>query len=160
MADSLHEWLSASEAARYLGVSRPRIHQLVKAGALDRETLAGRLLVHRGSLDVWATARGYRGQWRPRTLRELRFKRGEILSLAAAHGAANVRVFGSVARGDAGPSSDVDLIIDLEPGRNALDVSELAVDLEDSLGCPVDVLVTRESPSALLQRALAEAQPL
>jgi excisionase family DNA binding protein len=83
MAESLHEWLSASEAARYLGVSRPRIHQLVKAGALDRETLAGRLLVHRGSLDVWARARGYRAQWRPRSLRELRFKRGEILSLAA-----------------------------------------------------------------------------
>ncbi len=160
MAAALNDWLSAAEGARYLGLSRPRIHQLVKSGTLDGERIAGRLLVHRRSLDIWARGRGYRAEWRPRTLRELRFKRQEILSLAAAHGAANVRVFGSVARGDAGPASDVDLIIDLEPGRDALDVSELALDLEDSLGCAVDVLVTRESPSPLLQHALAEARPL
>ncbi|HEX3606238.1 MAG TPA: nucleotidyltransferase domain-containing protein, partial [Candidatus Dormibacteraeota bacterium] len=116
--------------------------------------------VRRGSLDVWASGRGYRVAWRPRNLRELRFKRGDILSLAAAHGIASVRVFGSVARGDAGPSSDVDLIVDLEPGRGALDVSEFAVDLEDSLGCPVDIIVARGTPTPMLLRALDQARPL
>ncbi len=52
----------------------------------------------------------------------LNTKREEILSIAAKHGARNVRVFGSAARGDAGPDSDLDILVDMEPGRSLLDM--------------------------------------
>jgi predicted nucleotidyltransferase len=67
-------------------------------------------------------------------------KRTEILRIAAQHGAGNVRVFGSVARGEAGPAGDVDLLITLEPGRSLLDLIAIKQDLEDLLGHPVDVM--------------------
>lgn len=70
----------------------------------------------------------------------LRRYRSEILRAAAAAGARNVRVFGSVARGQADPNSDVDFLVDLEPGRSLLDVGGLQMDLERLLGRPVDVV--------------------
>lgn len=60
--------------------------------------------------------------------------------MAADHGASNVRVFGSVARGSAGPESDIDLLVDFEPGRSLVDHVGLWRDLEDLLGRPVDVV--------------------
>jgi uncharacterized protein len=70
----------------------------------------------------------------------LQEKREAILEIAARHGASNVRVFGSVARGEAGSDSDIDFLVDLEPGRSLLDHAALLVDLEDLLGCDVDVV--------------------
>jgi predicted nucleotidyltransferase len=84
-------------------------------------------------------------------------KRDAILRLAAAHGAHNVRIFGSVARGDADAESDVDVLVDLEPGRSLFDLGGLLVDLEDLLGCPVDVVSSRGLRPALRERVLAEA---
>ncbi len=90
------------------------------------------------------------------TLERLRSKRAAIQKLAAAHGARNIRVFGSVARGDAAPASDIDFLVDMEPERNALDLSELAVDLEEELGRPVDVVeIRRLSSAAVALRANA-----
>lgn len=87
-------------------------------------------------------------------------KREEILKIAALHGARNVRVFGSVARGDACASSDIDLLVDMEPGRSLLDRGELIADLRDLLGRKVDV-VTEEGVYWLLKRKiLKEARPL
>ncbi|MEW6141065.1 MAG: nucleotidyltransferase family protein [Thermodesulfobacteriota bacterium] len=87
-------------------------------------------------------------------------KREEILKIAALHGARNVRVFGSVARGDACASSDIDLLVDMEPGRSLLDRGELVADLRDLLGRKVDV-VTEEGVYWLLKRKiLKEARPL
>ncbi|HEY6379597.1 MAG TPA: helix-turn-helix domain-containing protein [Candidatus Dormibacteraeota bacterium] len=162
MAPELEGWLSAAEAARYLDVSRPRVHQLVRAGVLEGTRVGGRLLVHRTSLDLLARTRGDRSAWRPRSLRELRFKRSDILALAAEHGVRNVRVFGSVARDEGGFSSDVDLAVDLDMGRTALDVAEFAVDLEDILGCPVDVIVVSPAhgSSAATARILSDAVQL
>ena len=81
------------------------------------------------------------------TLDDLRARREEILRIAAARGAYNVRVFGSVARGEAGPESDVDFLVDLEPGHTLFDLSELILDLEEALGRKVDVLeIRRPSP--------------
>ena len=60
-------------------------------------------------------------------------KRDEILRIAARHGAYNVRVFGSVARGDAGPTSDVDLLVDVRPDHSAFFPGGLVADLEDLL---------------------------
>jgi predicted nucleotidyltransferase len=73
-------------------------------------------------------------------LQTLRARREEILSCAVEHGAGDVRVFGSVARGDAKLESDVDLLVRMEPGRSLLDLVGLWQDLEDLLGAHVDVL--------------------
>lgn len=87
-------------------------------------------------------------------------KREEILRLAAQYGAHNVRVFGSTARGDAGPDSDVDLLVDFEPGRSLLDLSALMQDLQELLGRPVDVVTERSIYWLLRRRILKEAKPL
>lgn len=65
--------------------------------------------------------------------------RGEILALATKRGAHNVRLIGSVARGDDNDQSDIDLIVSLEPGRTLLDLGGLLMDLQKLLGCKVDV---------------------
>jgi hypothetical protein len=78
------------------------------------------------------------------TLQELRVKHRElILDCAARRGAHNIRVFGSTARGESGPDSDVDLLVDFEPGRSLLDLAGLQLDLEAAPGCRVDVVSGR-----------------
>lgn len=73
------------------------------------------------------------------TLATLRRRRGAILATAAKHGAGNVRVFGSVARGDVHASSDLDLLVDLDDGRTLVDLASLREELGELLGAPVDV---------------------
>lgn len=90
----------------------------------------------------------------------LRTKREEILRIAAKHGARNVRIFGSVARGDTGPDSDVDFLIELEPGRSLLDHAALLLELERLLGCKVDVVTERGLRPRIRERVLKEAVPL
>lgn len=67
-------------------------------------------------------------------------KREEILKIAQKYGARNVRLFGSAARGRTSISSDVDLLVEMEPGRSLLDIVAIKQDLEDLLGCKVDVV--------------------
>ena len=86
--------------------------------------------------------------------------RRAILDLAVRHGARNVRVFGSMARGEAGPKSDVDLLVDIEPGRSLLDVIALEQDLEALLGRSVEVLTDGGLSPYLRQRILAAAAAL
>jgi uncharacterized protein len=83
----------------------------------------------------------------------LQDKRDEILRIAAAHGAQNVRVFGSVSRGEAGAKSDVDLLVKLEPGRSLLDLIAIKQELEDLLGREVDV-VTEDAVSAYIREQI------
>jgi predicted nucleotidyltransferase len=90
----------------------------------------------------------------------LRARRREILAYAAEHGARNVRVFGSTARGEAGASSDVDLLVEMEPGRNLLDLVGLWQDLEDLLDSHVDVLTDGGVSPYMRDRIFAEAVPL
>lgn len=71
---------------------------------------------------------------------ELRELRGEILEVCARNGASNVWVFGSVARGEQDAQSDVDLLVDLEAGRGLFDLAGVVAELEDLLGCPVNVV--------------------
>jgi len=90
----------------------------------------------------------------------LKKKREEILRIASAHGARNIRLFGSVSRGEAGPKSDVDILVKLEPGRSLLDIIAIKQDLEDLLGCEVDV-VTEEAVSPYIrEQVLKEAVSL
>lgn len=90
----------------------------------------------------------------------LKNKRDEILCLAAKHGAYNVRVFGSAARGEASDDSDLDLLVDFEPGRTLLDHSALVIDLQDMLGCKVDVITEGGLYWLLRRRILKEAREL
>jgi predicted nucleotidyltransferase len=90
----------------------------------------------------------------------LKFKRPEILRLAQAHGAHNVRIFGSVARGEARPESDVDFLVEMDSGRTLLDLIELSQDLETLLQCKVDILTDQGLSPYLEQRIHAEAVPL
>ncbi|MDE3205798.1 MAG: nucleotidyltransferase family protein [Acidobacteriota bacterium] len=70
----------------------------------------------------------------------LRARRAEVLEVCARHGASNVSVFGSVARGEQDGESDLDLVVDIEDGRSLFDLAGLIDDLEDLLGCPVNVV--------------------
>jgi predicted nucleotidyltransferase len=78
--------------------------------------------------------------------------REDVLRIAAAHGAGNVRVFGSVGRGKQGASSDLDLLVDMAEGRSLFDLIALSNDLEERLGVEVDVL-TEASLSPYIRRA-------
>lgn len=92
--------------------------------------------------------------------KSLRLKRNDILLLASQHGAKNVRIFGSAARGEAGPESDVDFLVKMEDGRSLLDLSALVADLRDILGRKVDVVSEDGLYWLLRRKILKEAKPL
>lgn len=95
------------------------------------------------------------------TLEEIRTtKREQIMRLAAKYGARNVRVFGSVVRGENDEVSDVDFLVDLEPGRSLFDLGGLLMDLQELLGRPVDVVTERGLRPRIRERVLAEAVTL
>ena len=87
----------------------------------------------------------------------LRLKKAEVQRIARQHGATNLRVFGSVARGEAGEDSDLDLLVEMEPGRSLLDLVAIKQDLEDLLGCKVDVVTEAAVSPYLRERVLNEA---
>ena len=87
-------------------------------------------------------------------------RRAEIRAIAAAHGARNLRVFGSTARGEAGAGSDLDLLIALDPGRDLLDLVAIKQDLEDLLRCIVDIVTEAALSPYLREQVLREAVSL
>ena len=86
-------------------------------------------------------------------------KRGEILRITARRGARNVRVFGSVARSENDPLSDIDFLVDLEPGRSLFDLSGLLIDLEAVLRSAVDVVTEPGLRTRIRDRVLREPCP-
>jgi uncharacterized protein len=86
--------------------------------------------------------------------------RQALLALAERHGVTDLRVFGSMARGDSGPDSDVDLLVRPLPGTSLLDLGGLLMDAQDLLGRRVDVVSERALAGALRERILGEAVPL
>jgi predicted nucleotidyltransferase len=90
----------------------------------------------------------------------LRARRDEILHIATRHGARNLRVFGSVARGEAGPESDVDFLVDAGPGRTPFFPGGLLADLEELLGCKVDIVTEGALHWYIRDQVLKEAVPL
>lgn len=87
-------------------------------------------------------------------------KRDEILAIAARHGARNVRVFGSVVRGTAGPDSDIDLLVEFEPGRSLMDYGRLLMDLQELLGYKVDVVTEKGLHRLVRAQVMKDAVPL
>jgi len=83
--------------------------------------------------------------------------RKAVLDLAVKHGARHVRIFGSVARGSAGPTSDIDVLVSMDRGRSLLDLCALGDDLEDLLGRKVDILTEAAISPCLRDRILSEA---
>ena len=86
--------------------------------------------------------------------------REAILSIAAKHGAQNVRIFGSVARREAGKDSDIDVLVDIEPGRSLFDLGGLLMELQELLGRKVDVVTEKGLRTRIRDRVLREAIPL
>jgi predicted nucleotidyltransferase len=95
---------------------------------------------------------------KPPTLDDLRGRRDEILEIASRHGVSNLRVYGSVARGEARDSSDIDLLVDVEAGRSLFDLGAFYMDLRDLLGYEIDV--GTEIKPRLRAEVEAEALPL
>ena len=87
-------------------------------------------------------------------------ERDRICKIASRHGARNLRIFGSVMRGEEGKGSDLDLLIDLEPGRSLLDLVALKQELEALLGIPVDIAEPESLHWYIRDRVMAEAVPL
>jgi len=87
-------------------------------------------------------------------------KRERILETAARYGASNVRIFGSVARGQADESSDIDLLVNLEAGRSLMDLGGLLVELREILGTDVDVVTEKGLRSRIREQVLKDAVPL
>ncbi len=87
-------------------------------------------------------------------------KREDILQLAKEYGAYNVRVFGSVARGEADEKSDIDLLVDMEEGRTLFDLGGLLIDLQETLNCNVDVATEKILRDRIKERVLKDAIPI
>jgi hypothetical protein len=98
----------------------------------------------------------------PPTLDQLRARRDEILAVAAKHGAYNVRVVGSVARGEATPESDVDLLVSLQDGVSMFDLVGLWLDLQDLLNIDVSLITDDDEPrrKRFMQRVRKDAVSL
>ena len=96
----------------------------------------------------------------PEMTQLLREKREDNLRIAGRHGASNVRVFGSISRGEGGPDSDVDILVDVGPKPSPWFPAGLALDLEDLLGRRVDVATPNALYWFIRDRVLSEAKPV
>ncbi len=90
----------------------------------------------------------------------LQVKREQILQTAAKYGAYNIRIFGSVARQEADANSDVDFLVEMQCGRSLFDIGGLLMELQDILGCKVDVVTEKGLRQRIRERVLNEATPL
>jgi len=90
----------------------------------------------------------------------LQLNREQVLETAARYGAYNVRIFGSVARGEATASSDIDFLVNMEPGRSLMDLGGLLYELHNLLGVEVDVVTEKGLRARIREQVLREAIPL
>jgi len=94
------------------------------------------------------------------TLEYIKRNREEILAIARSHGASNVRVFGSVARGESDQKSDIDILVDLDPGRSLFDLGGLLFDLREYFETEVDVVTEKGLRNRIRERVIDEAIPV
>ena len=90
---------------------------------------------------------------------QIQHNRKDILRLAKRYGVTEMRIFGSVARGEDTPESDIDFLVEMEPGRSLFDLGGLLMDLENLLGCKVDVLTEKSLHWYIREKVLNEAKP-
>lgn len=119
--------LSQAELARRSGVAQPNLAAYESGRRRPSAEMIERL----------------RAAARPRPSEALEAQRGEVIKLLGRHGMTGVRVFGSAARGDDTPGSDLDLLVDLADGVDVLDLIDAADELEHLLGCAVDIVSAR-----------------
>lgn len=93
-------------------------------------------------------------------IEQITSKRDEIAQIAKHYGATNIRVFGSVAQGNADDASDIDFLVDLEKGRSLLDLGGLLMDLQKLLGRSVDVVTEKGLKPRIRERVLSEARAI
>jgi len=91
---------------------------------------------------------------------QIKLNRKAIQRLAKQYGVTDIRVFGSVARGDDAAQSDIDFLVDMEPGRSLFDMGGLLMDLETLLGCKVDVVTEKSLHWYIREKVLSEARAL
>lgn len=94
------------------------------------------------------------------TLNDLRKEREHIKKIAQKHGAGNIRVFGSISRGEEGPDSDIDFLVDFEADRSLFDLVGLKLELEELLGYKVDLVTEGGIHRLISSRVMKEAVPL
>jgi len=94
------------------------------------------------------------------TLDDLRKEREQIKKVAQKHGASNIRVFGSISRGEERPESDIDLLVDFEADRSLFDLVRLKLELEELLGHEVDLVTEKAMHRLIASRVIKEAIPL
>jgi len=158
--------LTQAELAARAGTSQPAVNRYERGAALPSLPTLERLVRAAGrSLVVETTRRPHVGLVSARSATgavasALRGERARILRAAAEHGARNVRVFGSVARGEEHDASDVDLLVELAPGRTLLDLVGLRLELEDMLAIDVDVTTLDMLKPAARETVQREAVPL
>lgn len=160
--------LTQVELAERAGTSQPALARYETGAALPTLPTLERLLLGCGRRLQLRTVRAgegaapttsVRGQLGSRA-RALRQHRGELLRAARARGVGRVRVFGSLARGEARSASDVDLLVDLEPGRTLLDLAAFRHEAREILGMPVDVATLDMLKERIRGEVVAEALPL
>jgi len=160
--------LSQMELAERAGTSQPALARYETGAALPTLPTLERLVSACGrrlqlrtirATSPSAPSTSVRGQLGPRA-RELRRHRRRLLDAARGRGVRRVRVFGSLARGEDVPASDVDLLVDLEPGRTLLDLAGFRREAEEVLGTPVDVATTDMLKERIRDEVETEAVPL
>jgi uncharacterized protein len=155
-----------TELAARAGTSQPAVNRYERGAALPSLPTLERLVRAAGrSLVVETSPRPRPGLVSARSgigavASVLRLERARILQAAVEHGARNVRVFGSVARGEEHGASDVDLLVDLAPERTLLDLVGLRLALEDLLVIDVDVTTLDMLKPTVRETVLREAVPL
>lgn len=155
--------LTQSELAVLAGTSQPAIARYERGVVTPTIATATRLLAACGQrLSVAVASAGDSSVDHHETLdlELLRRRRAALLALASDHGAGNVRVFGSLSRGEQRRDSDVDLLVDLERGRTLLDLAAFRQGASELLGIPVDVATDDMLKERTKSKVLAEATPL
>lgn len=160
--------LSQVSLAALAGTSQPALARYETGAALPTLPTLERLLAACGrQLRIEAPlaagqsvrATSVRGQLGPQAER-LRRRRRALTNAAQRHGVARLRVFGSLARGEAGPDSDIDLLVDLKPGKTLLDLAGFRREAAEILDTPVDVATADMLKERIRDEVLAEALPI
>ena len=152
--------LTQAQVARRAGTSQPAVARYENGVSSPSVSTLERLLHACGRELVLMTTPARSTDLSGPLGRRLRRLRAQVLRVARRHGARNVRVFGSVARGEEDAESDIDLIVDLDPDRTLLDLVALTRDLTELLGVKVDVATLDLLKDRVLARASREIVPL